>query len=336
MTTQQGQQQAQQHRIGSGFGASSTADDVLAGIDLSGRTALVTGGYSGLGLEITRALSRAGAHVVVPARRPDAAKEALRGTDRVEVRALDLADQESIRHFAERFLATDRALDILINNAGVMACPETRVGPDGTWESHFAINHLGHFALVNRLHPALSPGTARVVSVASSGHFLSDIRWTDPHFHEGYDRWLAYAQSKTANALFAVHLNSLRTTDSSRTADTGRPRAFSVHPGSILTPLQRHIPREEQIAQGWMSADGTPAQGFKTPAQGAATAVWAATSPLLDAQGGAYCQDCDIAEPATTEDMLIGGVKPWATDPDAAARLWQLSADMTGLGDLAS
>jgi len=321
MTTRQ-EPHERQHKMGSGFGALSTAGDVLDGVDLSGKVALVTGGYSGLGLEITRALARAGAHVIVPARRPRTAEEALRGTDRVEVQALDLADQGSVRQFADRFLATRRTLDIVINNAGVMACPESRVGPDGAWESHFAINHLGHFALVNRLYPALSPGTARVVSVASSGHFLSDIRWNDPHFREGYDRWLAYAQSKTANALFALHLDSLRT------ADTGA-RAFSVHPGSILTPLQRHIPREEQVAQGWMSADGTPAQGFKSPAQGAATAVWAATSPLLDAHGGAYCQDCDIAEPAMTEDMLIGGVKPWATDPEAAARLWRLSAELT-------
>ncbi|MGW6057974.1 SDR family NAD(P)-dependent oxidoreductase [Streptomyces sp. NPDC055189] len=328
MTTQQERKQGQQRRIGVAFGALSTADDVLEGIDLHGRTALVTGGYSGLGLEITRALSKAGAHVVVPARRPGPAKDALRGTDRVEVHALDLADQGSIRHFADRFLATGRSLDIVINNAGVMACPEARVGPDGAWESHFAINHLGHFALVNRLWTALRPGTARVVSVASSGHFLSGIRWSDPHFHQGYDRWLAYAQSKTANALFALHL------DSQGAADTG-VRAFAVHPGSILTPLQRHIPREEQLAQGWMSEDGTPAQGFKTPAQGAATAVWAATSPLLDAHGGAYCQDCDVAEPATTDDMLIGGFKPWVRDPESAARLWQLSAELTGLSALA-
>ncbi|MEV8019305.1 SDR family NAD(P)-dependent oxidoreductase [Streptomyces sp. NPDC086554] len=318
-----------QHKIGSGFDASSTADDVLDGISLLGRTALVTGGYSGLGLEITRALSRAGAHVVVPARRPATARDALRGVPRVEVRALDLADLESVRRFADHFLETDDGkLDILINNAGIMACPETRVGPDGAWEAHFAINHLGHFALTNHLYPALSSGeAARVVSVSSASHFLSDIRWEDPHFaHESYDRRLAYAQSKTANALFAVHLNSLHDT-------TGiGPRAFAVHPGSILTPLQRHIPREEQIAQGWITPDGTPAPGFKTPAQGAATALWAATSPLLDAHGGAYCQDCDIAEPATTQDMLIGGVKPWATDPDAATRLWQLSAELTGLG----
>ncbi|TGB13182.1 SDR family NAD(P)-dependent oxidoreductase [Streptomyces sp. MZ04] len=160
----------QQDKLGSGFDASSTADDVLDGIDLHGRTALVTGGYSGLGLEITRALSRAGAHVIVPARRPATAREALRDIPGVEVRALDLADLASIRKFADHFLTTDdRKLDILINNAGVMACPETRMGPDGAWEAHFAINHLGHFALTNRLAPALSSRNARVVSVSGLG-----------------------------------------------------------------------------------------------------------------------------------------------------------------------
>jgi NAD(P)-dependent dehydrogenase (short-subunit alcohol dehydrogenase family) len=237
------------------------------------------------------------------------------------VHALDLADLESVRAFSERFLETGRPLDILINGAGVMACPETRVGPG--WEAHFAINHLGHFALVHRLRPAFAPGGSRVVAVASSGHFLSDIRWDDIHFRTGYDRWLAYAQSKTANSLFALHLNSLG-------ADSGL-NAFAVHPGSILTPLQRHIPREEWLKQGWVTPDGEPADGFKTPEQGAATAVWAATSPLLDGRGGAYCQDCDIAEPADTDDMLTGGVKPWATDPHAACRLWELSSELTGL-----
>ncbi|MEU1669481.1 SDR family NAD(P)-dependent oxidoreductase [Streptomyces sparsogenes] len=311
----------EQHRIGSGFGAHSTADDVLTGIDLTGRTALVTGGYSGLGLETTRALARAGARVVVPARRPDTARAALSGVAGTEVWELELADPESVRAFADRFLDTGRALDVLIANAGVMACPQARVGPG--WEAHFGINHLGHFALVNRLRPALAPGGARVVSVASSGHFLSDIRWDDLHFRAGYDRWLAYAQSKTANALFARHLDTLG-------ADRG-VHAFALHPGSILTPLQRHIPHDEQLAQGWITPDGKPAEGFKTPAQGAATAVWAATSPLLDGHGGAYCQDCDIAEPATTDDMLIGGVKPWAVDPESAARLWEVSSELTGL-----
>lgn len=309
-----------QQPVGSGFGPRSTADDVLAGIDLSGTNALVTGGYSGLGLETARALARAGAHVVVPARRPALARDALRGVPGAEVHALDLADLESVRAFAERFLETGRPLHLLINGAGVMACPETRVGPG--WEAHFAINHLGHFALVQRLRPAFAPG-ARVVAVASSGHFLSDIRWDDPHFRTGYDRWLAYAQSKTANALFAVHLDRLG-------ADGG-PRAFAVHPGSILTPLQRHVPRAEWLAHGWVTPDGAPADGFKTPRQGAATAVWAATSPLLTGHGGAYCQDCDVAGPAVTDDMLVGGVKPWAVDPEAAARLWELSSDLTGL-----
>ncbi|MFG2002912.1 oxidoreductase [Spirillospora sp. NPDC048911] len=293
-----------------------TADEVLAGIDLTGKTALVTGGYSGLGLEITCALDRAGARVIVPARRPATARETLRGIPGAEVGELDLADLGSVRSFADEVLDAGRGIDIVITNAGIMACPETRVGPG--WEAHFAVNHLGHFALVNRLRPVLAED-ARVVSVASSGHFLSDIRWDDLHFRDGYDRWLAYAQSKTANALFALRLAALGTT------------AFAVHPGSILTPLQRHIPREEQISQGWVTADGTPAPGFKTPAEGAATAVWAATSPDLIGHGGAYCQDCRIAQPATTDDMLIGGVKPWVRDADAAARLWRISADLTGV-----
>ncbi|WP_329116534.1 SDR family NAD(P)-dependent oxidoreductase [Streptomyces sp. NBC_01465] len=311
----------EQRRIGTGFTAQSTADDVLAGLDLSRTTALVTGGYSGLGLEITRAFTRAGAHVVVPARRTAAAEEALRGNPRAEVHALDLADLAGVRTFADRFLDTGRTLDVVINNAGIMACPETRVGPG--WEAHFAVNHLGHYALVNRLRPALAPSGSRVVSVASSGHFLSDIRWEDIHFRTGYDRWLAYAQSKTANALFATHLDTLG-------ASSGLS-AYSVHPGSILTPLQRHIPRDEQRAQGWITPDGTPAPGFKTPAQGAATAVWAATSPLLAGRGGAYCQDCDLAEPATTDDMLVGGVQPWATDPTSASLLWEISGELTGV-----
>ncbi|GAA4091026.1 SDR family NAD(P)-dependent oxidoreductase [Nonomuraea soli] len=309
------------HKIGSGFDAHSTADEVLAGIDLSGKTVLITGGYSGLGLAATSALARAGAHVIVPARRPSVATEALRGIPRTEVRELDLADPDSIRRFSDRFLETGQPLDIVIANAGVMAYPATLIGPG--WEAHLAINHLGHYALVNRLRPALVPTGARVVSVASAGHFLSDIRWDDPHFHHGYDHWLAYGQSKTANALFAVHLDALG-------AASG-VHGFAVHPGSILTPLQRRIPREQQIAQGWITPDGSQADGFKTPEQGAATAVWAATSPLLDDHGGAYCQDCDVAESAVSDDMLVGGVKPWAIDPDSASRLWALSGELTGL-----
>ncbi|MFG2125558.1 SDR family NAD(P)-dependent oxidoreductase [Streptomyces sp. NPDC048710] len=315
-----------QHKIGSGFGADSTADDVLDGIDLGGKLAIVTGGYSGLGLETTRALTRAGAEVVVPARRPDSAREALAGLDRVEVDQLDLGDLESVRAFAERFLASGRTIDFMINNAGIMACPETRVGPG--WEAQFATNHLGHYALVNRLWPAIEPGGARVVSVSSRGHHFSGIRWDDVHWQQGYDKWEAYGQAKTANVLFAVHLDRL-----------GREkgvRAFALHPGGILTPLQRHLPKEEMVERGWIDEQGNALnpEGFKSPQQGAATQVWAATSPQLEGLGGVYLEDCDIAEPAPEGERL--GVKAWATDPEQAARLWALSAELTGVDAFAA
>jgi NAD(P)-dependent dehydrogenase (short-subunit alcohol dehydrogenase family) len=315
-----------QHKIGSGFGAHSTADDVLRGIDLSGQLALVTGGYSGIGLETTRALVRAGAHVVVPARRPAGAREALGGD--VEVDELDLADLASVQGFAERFLASGRAIDIVIDSAGVMACPETRVGPG--WEAQFATNHLGHYALVNRLWPAISPRGARVVAVSSAGHRRSAIRWDDVMFEHGYDKWAAYGQAKTANVLFAVHLDAL--------ARHAGVRAFALHPGGILTPLQRHLPRQEMVAAGWIDEDGNPLNptGFKTPEQGAATQVWAATSPQLDGLGGVYCEDCDIAEMAPDGQEFTGGVRSYAVDPEQAARLWDLSAELTGLNAFAS
>ncbi|WP_069768729.1 SDR family NAD(P)-dependent oxidoreductase [Streptomyces sp. LUP30] len=311
-----------QHKIGSGFDAHSTADDVLAGIDLSGQLAIVTGGYSGLGLETTRSLTRAGARVVVPARRPDTAREAVQGIDGVEVDELDLADLDSVRGFADRFLASGRTVDLFIGNAGVMACPETRVGPG--WEAQFATNHLGHFALVNRLWSAIEPGGARVVSVSSRGHHFSGVRWDDVHWQQGYDKWEAYGQAKTANALFAVHLDRLA-------RDRG-VRAFSLHPGGIITPLQRHIPKEEMVERGWIDEDGNVIDqpGFKSPEQGAATQVWAATSPQLAGMGGLYLEDCDVAEPAVDGDVR-SGVRDWATDPEQAARLWELSAELTGV-----
>jgi NAD(P)-dependent dehydrogenase (short-subunit alcohol dehydrogenase family) len=311
-----------QHKIDSGFGAHTTAAEVLSGIDLGGRLALVTGGYSGLGLEATRALTGAGARVVVPARRPDAAAEALADVDGTEVGELDLADLESVRAFAEGFLESGRELDIVIDNAGIMATPETRVGPG--WEAQFATNHLGHFALVNRLWPAIAPGGARVVSVSSRGHHRSGIRWDDIQFEHGYDKWEAYGQAKTANVLFAVELDRLG-------ADAG-VRAFSLHPGGIMTPLQRHLAREEMVELGWIDADGNPtpeaAAQFKTPEQGAATEVWAATSPQLDGMGGVYCEDCDVAEPAPESGERVG-VRDYAIDPEQAQRLWALSAELT-------
>ncbi|MFE9448053.1 SDR family NAD(P)-dependent oxidoreductase [Streptomyces sp. NPDC006739] len=316
-----------QHKIGSGFGATSTADDVLHGIDLTGKTALVTGGYSGIGLETTRSLVKAGAHVIVPARRPATAEQALTDISGVEPDELDLGDLESVRGFAERFLASGRTIDMVIDSAGIMACPETRVGPG--WEAQFATNHLGHFALVNRLWPAIAPGGARVVSVSSRGHHFSGIRWDDVHWRQGYDKWEAYGQAKTANVLFAVHLDELG-------RDAG-VRAFALHPGGILTPLQRHLPKQEMIERGWIDEDGNVLnpEGFKTPPQGAATQVWAATSPQLDGMGGVYLEDCDIAEPASEENADRSGVKDWAIDPEQAARLWELSADLTGVNAFA-
>ncbi|WP_322922322.1 SDR family NAD(P)-dependent oxidoreductase [Paenibacillus campi] len=314
-------QQTPQEKINSGFGYRSTADDVLASIDLSGKLALVTGGYSGLGLETTRALVKAGAHVVVPARRPDAAREALAGIEKVEVDELDLSNLDSVRAFAQRFLDRGRSIDLAILNAGIMACPETRVGRG--WELQFATNHLGHYTLINLLWPALKAnGGARVVATSSTGHHRSPIRWDNLNFEGNYQKFEAYGQSKTANALFAVELDRLGAAHG--------VRAFAVHPGGILTPLQRHMPKEEMIALNWISEDGeTVNEAFKTPEQGAATQVWAATSPQLADKGGVYCEDCDIAVPYQA-DKPSAGVKEYAVDSEQAERLWKLSAELTG------
>ncbi len=329
-----------QKPVSSGFGRDTTPAEVLAGNDLSGTVAVVTGGYSGLGLETTRALARAGAVVVVPARRPDHARTVLAdvvdvldgdvvttlaaaapGT--VVVDELDLGDLLSVEAFATRVLGTEVPLGIVIDNAAIMACPETRIGPG--WEAQFATNHLGHFALVNRLWPLIVDGGGRVVSVSSTGHKLSPIRWDDPQFETGYDKWVAYGQAKTANALFAVHLDTL-----------GEPygvRAFAVHPGGIMTELQRHLPLDEMINMGWVDADGNVNELFKSPEQGASTTVWAATSSQLDAVGGVYCEDCDVASPTDLDSPFARfiGVDSHAIDPDQAARLWTLSVELTGV-----
>jgi NAD(P)-dependent dehydrogenase (short-subunit alcohol dehydrogenase family) len=311
--------------IQSGFGASSTAAEVLDGIDLSGRRALVTGGYSGIGLETTRALSQAGASVIVPARRPDVAREALAGIQRVAQEQLDLGDLDSVAALAERLLAADRPIDMVIDSAGIMACPETRIGEG--WEAQFATNHLGHFALINRIWPLLADGGARVISVSSRGHMRSGIRWDDIDFRSGYEKWEAYGQAKTANVLFAVWLDRLG-------ADAG-VRTFAVHPGGIFTPLQRHLPIEEMQELGWADEHGnpTPPDWIKTPEQGAATQVWAATAPALDGMGGVYCEDCEIAE--VDDEGNTSGVRSYAIDPAQAERLWTLSAERTGVNAFA-
>ena len=300
---------------------------MLEGIDLAGTVAVVTGGYSGLGLETTRALAGAGADVVVPARRPDHAREVLAGLGElagsVEVAELDLADLGSVAAFVDGRLRAGRPIGIVVNNAAVMACPETRVGPG--WEAQLATNHLGHHAMTNGLWPLLADGGARVVSLSSTGHKLSGIRWDDVMFEHGYDKWLAYGQAKTANSLFAVHLDAL--------GETHGVRAFAVHPGGIMTDLQRHLPREEMIERGWIDADGKVNELFKSPEQGAATSVWAATSPQLDGMGGVYCEDCDVAAPTDPDSPFARflGVDAHATDPGQAERLWALSGELTGV-----
>ena len=318
-----------QRPIDSGFGWSSTAAEVLDGVDLNGRRAVVTGGYSGIGVEAVRALCAAGAQVLVPARRPEAADDALEGVDGVTVDELDLADLSSVEAFADRVLDAGQPLDLLITNAGIMACPETRVGPG--WEAQLATNHLGHFALANRLWPLLAEGEgARVVALSSRGHKVSGIRFDDLMFEDGdYDKWQAYGQAKTANVLFAVELDRLG-------RDAG-VRALAVHPGGIMTPLQRHLSREEMVERGWMDADGNVLVEFKTPEQGAATEVWAATSPQLDGIGGVYCEDCDIAWTSEeAPDAERSGVDAHAIDPDAARRLWTVSAQLTGVDAFAT
>lgn len=322
-----------QQPIGSGFGPRTTAAEALAGIDLSGKLAVLTGGYSGLGLETARALAGAGAAVVVPARRPEHAREALAQAGvEAEVGTLDLGDLDSVRAFATAFLDSDRPIDLLINNAAIMANPETRVGPG--WESQFATNHLGHFALANHLWPALAaaPDGARVVALSSSGHKRSPVVFDDIMFdRRPYEKWQAYGQAKSANSLFAVQLDQLG-------ADAG-VRAFAVHPGGILTPLQRHLSKEEMMDFGWIDAEGNVLETrFKTPEQGASTTVWAATSAQLDGKGGVYCEDCDVAAPTDpeSEDARVRGVDAHAIDRDAAARLWEVSAALTGVDAFAT
>ncbi|MEO1015515.1 MAG: oxidoreductase [Pseudomonadota bacterium] len=314
-----------QKPLGSKFGAKSTASEVLDGVDLTGKNAIVTGGYSGIGLETVRALAGAGARVTVPARDVAKAEKALGAVaGDIEIADMDLADISTVKRFTADYEATGRGLHILINNAGIMACPETRVGPG--WESQFGVNHLGHMAMTVELVPVLKRAEgARVVALSSTAHIRSDVHWDDPHFKSHpYEKWDAYGQAKTANALFAMGVDA-------RGQGIG-VRGFSVHPGGIFTPLQRHLPDEEIVALGWKNADGTIPdaiqQMFKTPEQGASTTVWAATSPQLDGKGAVYCENCDIAQLATEASQRWEHVREWACDPERAERLWAMSEDM--------
>lgn len=316
-----------QAKLGSGLDPKSEPSDILAGKDLTGKVAVVTGGYSGIGLETTRALAAAGAKVHVPVRNLDKAAETLAAIKRGEVIPLpmDLGDFASIRRFVAEMLENESQIDLLINNAGIMACPEARI--EGGWESQFGVNHLGHFLLTKGLLPALLAADApRVVCLSSIGHRRGGVNFDDINFETTpYEKWTAYAQAKTANALFALGLDM-------KYADRGL-RAFSVHPGGIMTPLQRHLDNEEMIALGWLDESGNlselAASLFKSTAQGCTTTLWAATSEMLDGKGGLYCEDCDVADLADEDTPGYFGVAQWAVDPALAIKLWELSESAT-------
>lgn len=314
---------ADQKPIDTGMGDRPEPHDILSGIDLTGKTVLVTGGYSGIGLETSRALVNAGAHVHVPARRPDTARAALDGIIPPEhIGEMDLGDLKSIEKFAADFTAQHDRLDILIGNAGIMACPFATTAQG--FESQIGVNHFGHFTLVNHLMSGLTKAGetdgARVVLLSSIGHRIAGIDFDDMHFKSrDYDKWQSYGQSKTAKSLLAVELDR-------RGKDRGI-RSFAVHPGGIFTPLQRHLHNEEMVALGWTKEDGSPsdlaAAGFKSPTQGCGTTLFAATSPKLDGLGGVYMEDCNIANPVAADSPDFNGVRPWAVDQDQAAQLWE-------------
>lgn len=317
--------------IHSGFDAATTAADIVDGLDLTGKVAIVTGGYAGIGLQTARTLRAAGATVIVPARDGEKARRALQGLD-IAFAPMSLMDQASIDAFAATFLESGQPLHMLVNSAGVMACPLVRNARG--YESHFATNHLGHFQLTAQLWPALRKAEgARVVSVSSWGHRYSPVIFADPNFaHRDYDRWRAYGQSKTANVLFAVALDVRGRADG--------VRAFALHPGSIVgTDLKRYLSDEELRKAGLTDAQGQPifdpATNLKTAEQGAATSVWCATSRQLDGLGGVYCENCDVSPLLSGAPVDTGnegprrtgalGVLPYAVDAEAAERLWTLS-----------
>lgn len=313
-----------QTKVDSPFGYRSTAREVVAGSDLSGKTAVATGGYSGIGTETVRAIAGAGARVIVGARRPDQAYDVL---DQVEgaiaILPLDLSDPVSIDAFARQLAEQVSTIDLLINNAAIMASPLARDARG--FEMQFATNHLGHFQLTARLWPLLvAGGGAREVALSSIGHRLNGLDLDDPNFEaRDYDKWLAYGQAKSANALFALQLDKL--------GEVEGVRAFAVHPGGIATPLQRHLTMEEQRAMGWYDEKGHVHEAFKSTQEGAATSVWCAVSPLLEGMGGVYCEDCEVAVAADPANPRAGGFWPHIRDEKLAARLWRKSEDMTGV-----
>ena len=313
------------------FGATSTTDEVLDGVDLSGKCVLITGVSAGLGVEAGRALSAHGAHVVGAVRDLDKAERATEpvraaaahggGLELVE---LDLNSLASVRACADALLSDDEPFDLVIANAGIMACPFGRTA-DG-FETQFGTNHLGHFVLVNRLAPLMKSG-ARLVSLSSLGHRRSDVDLDDLNFDRTpYDPWIAYGRSKTANILFAVEFD--------RRHKARGVRATAVHPGGIQTELSRHLTPEQlralrEAVDAANKAAGEPPSRLKTIPQGAATGVWAGVVAEAEEVGGRYCEDCHVAE-LVPDPAIRRGFRPYALDPERAKALWTKSEEMVG------
>jgi len=300
------------------FGAQSTTDDVLEGVDLTGKRILVTGASAGLGIETARALTAHGAKVVGAARDLEKARRVTAHIPGVELIELDLASLASVRNAADALNAAGEPFDVVIANAGVMACPKG-VTADG-FETQFGTNHLGHFLLLNRLAD-LVPSGGRVVCVSSVGHQFGDLDLTDPNFeHRLYDPITAYGGAKTAVNLFVVEFD--------RRHKARGVRAAAVHPGGILTELARHMTQEliqRMIARVMAETDTSSAQrGYKSVPQGAATTLWAAVTAPADVVGGRYCEDCAVARVSAKG----AGVRPYSVDPERAKLLWAKSDEL--------
>lgn len=318
---------ALQKPIGSGFNATSTTSDVIKGIDLTGKIAIVTGGNTGIGLETTKVLAAAGATVIVPARDFDKAKRNLKDIQNVEIQQMDLADPVSVDAFAKNFIASGRPLHLLINNAGIMWVPLRR--DSRGIESQLATNYLALFQLTARLWPALVKANgARVVNVSSQGHQFAPFDFDDPNYlHREYETLNGYGQSKTAVNLFSMELDAL--------GKSYNVRSYSLHPGAIGgTELAREASVELFQQMGYCDADGVllpeVVARLKTIPQGAATTVWAATSPLLNNIGGVYCENCEVAS-LSLNAGVEEGVKVYAVDKASAKKLWKMSEEMTGI-----
>jgi len=326
-------QGALQQPLGSGFNATSTAQEVIKGIDLTGKIVIVTGGNAGIGLETTKVLASAGAKVIVPARDLEKARKNLQGIPNVEIEVMNLMDPLSIDAFAEKFIQSGRPLHLLINNAGIMWVPLVR--DSRGIESQLATNYLGQFQLVARLWPALRKANgARVVNVSSYGHQMAPFNFEDPNFeHREYETLQAYGQSKTASNLFALELDNL--------AKEFKVSAYSLHPGSINgTELARDASIDLFKQMGFFDENGNIrpeiAASLKTIPQGAATTIWCATSPMLETIGGVYCEDGDIASLdlgnfGADNGLGTHGVQPYSLDKTNAKKLWKLSEQMTGI-----